>query len=230
VKSSEKKIFSCILVVAVILVGLAVTPAIYQSILEGRRSQPQPTKWTRAQLMPPGTPIRGDEKAKTTIVVFSDFQCPSCANGAPVLKKIIEDKKGEVNEAFHHFQVKPDHKFSPILSMAAEAAGQQGKFWEMHDILFEKQKDLVASSGNDQLVMQLRHHANQLGLDMMKFDLDMKKMVGKKRFEEDNKLGERVYISSTPNYFIIKPDGSVTKYESTPALQKWAEGKEEKKP
>lgn len=226
-KSSEIKIFSFILVIAVVLVGFAVAPVLLQKKRASEMNIPiaKPTL-NRQLLVTPGAHVRGSAKAPITIVEFSDFQCPSCHDGAPVVEDLIlNKKKNEVNLVFHHFQVKPQHIYSEVLSCAAEAAAEQGKFWEMHDVLFNKQKDLIASSSQEQIQVQIREIAKALGLDMMLFDTYMVKKSGAAIFAEDNKLGVSLGLAGTPTYFVIDPAGKVVQYNTTTALQDWAAGK-----
>lgn len=223
-KSSETRIFTIILIVAVVLVGFAVYP-----ILSGGGIKPPPppppgpTTYHRDMFVKPGVHWRGDRRANTTIVVFSDFQCPSCAEGVPTVEEILSKKKGVVNMLFHHFQIRPDHNYSRILSRAAEAAGAQGddEFWKMHDLLFQRQKDLVSSADDKEIAGKLRDLAKELNLDMIKFDATMAKK-NDDPFELGNEIGMNVELRGTPTYFVIDPTGLVSRYNTTPQLQEWA--------
>src|SRR6185369_5738882 len=91
-----------------------------------------------------GAPIRGEEKAPLTICEFSDFQCPHCKAAEPILKKALEDYKGRVKLAFKNFPLS-SHPDAKSAAAAAVAAGMQGKFWQMHDRLFEHQEKMSAA-------------------------------------------------------------------------------------
>jgi protein-disulfide isomerase len=218
-KSSEVKIFSAILVVAVILVGFALAPT-----FRGEKGPPPPPpkpEIDRSLLVPPGSHLRGDPNAPTTVVVFSDFQCPMCKDGVPILRKIVEENAGKVNEVFHHFQAKPDHVYAQLLARASEAAAKQGKFWEMHDKIYEKQKELTQGR-YPEVQVKLKAIAKSIGLDVMKYDVAMS-AEDNKPFEEGNALGVKAEIPGTPSYFVIDPQGKVTHYMSNMEIQGWGE-------
>jgi protein-disulfide isomerase len=213
--SSEVKIFGAILVVAVILVTLFVVPML---LVQGPPT-PVAVNLDRKLLVPPGSHVRGDPNAPTTIVVFSDFQCPSCSEGSPVVKEIIEKNPGRVKEVFHHFQAKPEHIYARLFARATEAAAEQGKFWEMHDGIFEQQEKL-AQGTVEEVKRKIRELAEKRGLDLAKYDAAMAK-ENDEPFRRDNKLGLQVQLEATPSYFIIGPDGNVKKYGTTEAIQNW---------
>lgn len=104
---------------------------------------------------------KGNLKAKVQITEFSDFQCPYCQKGADTIEKVYEKYKDQVNITFSHFPLTSIHPYAMPSAKAAEAAGYQGKFWEMHDLLFANQKNLT---DND-----LDSYAKKLDLDMEKF-------------------------------------------------------------
>jgi protein-disulfide isomerase len=227
VKSSEVKIFSIILVIALILVGLAIWPMMQPNTgVERTKPVPEPSL-KRSDLVSPNTHIKGDEKAPTTIVVFSDFQCPSCKEAAPAVDIFLAERKGQVNCAFRHFQIKPEHKLARVLSRTVEAAGKQGKFWEMHDAVFQQQKEIVAAGSEDRAVSKVREIAKTIGLDMFKYDTAMAQKDDS-QFEQDVKAGEKVKLSGTPTYFIIDPQGKVTRYNTIRLLREWADGEQKR--
>ena len=211
------KIFSAILIVAIILVGFALAP-----MFLGTKEPPPapPPQINRALLAPPGSHLRGDPKAPTTIVVFSDFQCPSCKDGVPILHKILKENPGKINEVFHHFQAKPDHVYAQLLARASEAAAKQGMFWEMHDKIYEKQKDLTQGR-YPEVQVKLKAIAKSIGLDAMKYDVAMS-AEDDRPFREGNALGLKAAIAGTPAYFVIDPNGKVTPYRSNMEIQGWA--------
>jgi protein-disulfide isomerase len=104
----------------------------------------------------------GNPKAKVQITEFSDFQCPYCQKGAATMATIFDKYKDQINVTFSNFPLTSIHPFALRAAEAAEAAGYQGKFWEMHDLLFANQSNLTDSD--------LESYAKKLGLDMTKFD------------------------------------------------------------
>lgn len=139
-------------------------------------------------------PILGPKNAPITIVEYSDFQCPYCKRGDASLKEAISDYKGKVKVAFKHYPL-PFHKKAPGASKAAMAAGEQGKFWEMHDLLFENQSSL---GSNDTYI----GYAEQLGLNVDKFKKDLDNPEYDKIIAQDMAQGKKVGVRGTPAFFI----------------------------
>src|SRR4051812_13331669 len=104
------------------------------------------------------TDWRSGENPGVVLVEFGDYQCPHCGHAYPLLKKLLEELPQEVSLVFRNFPLAEAHPLATIAALAAEAAGKQGKFWEMHDLIFEHQQqlsthlflDLAASLGLDQ--------------------------------------------------------------------------------
>ena len=84
--------------------------------------------------------IKGEKEAAATLIEYSDFQCPACGSYYPIVKKVTEDLSAKVRFAYRHFPL-PQHKNAKLAATVAEAAGRQGKFWEMHDLIFQNQSD-----------------------------------------------------------------------------------------
>lgn len=137
------------------------------------------------------------DSAKVTIVEFLDFECEACGAAHPILKKVLEEYKGKVNFVVRNF---PNHDNSVLAANAAESAGEQGKFWEMHDKLFENQK-----TWGEKKVPQTEEfmkYATELGLDMNKFKevLESNKYVEK--INKDKQEGMSIGVDATPTFFI----------------------------
>jgi protein-disulfide isomerase len=138
-------------------------------------------------------PSRGDAKAPITIVEFSDYQCPFCGRAEESVKKVLENYKGKVRVVFRDFPL-PFHDKAPKASEAAHCAGDQGKYWEMHEKLFANQQALD--------VPQLKDHAKGIGLDAGKFDKCLDSGDKAKIVESSKKAGEEAGVSGTPAFFI----------------------------
>ncbi len=147
----------------------------------------------RRELTTEGSPARGDEAAPITIVEFSDFQCPHCALAHEPLREVIERHPGRVRVVFKHFPLS-FHTHAELAARAAVAAQMQGKFWEMHDLLFQNQADL-----SPELIERL---ANQIGLDMRRFRADRDSDEVGRRVAADRALGEEAGVQGTPALFI----------------------------
>ncbi|MGM0575736.1 MAG: DsbA family protein [Myxococcota bacterium] len=137
--------------------------------------------------------IKGPKYAPVTIVEFSDFECPFCSKVMPTYEKIREEYGDDVRVVFKHNPL-PFHEHAPLASQAALAAGAQGKFWEMHDVLFDNQKNLTRPD--------LESYAEELGLDMEEFRKALDEGTYAKKIEEDQALAERVKAKGTPNHYI----------------------------
>ena len=140
-----------------------------------------------------GRPLYGNENAPITVVVFADFECPHCRQEAPVLRQAIDQFRGKAKLVYKHFPLS-GHVRGKAASIATVAAMEQGKFWEMHDIVFENQTTLEDAD--------IRRYAQKIGLDMAKFDASYKAKKGQDLVEEDRVEGEKLDISGTPAVFI----------------------------
>jgi protein-disulfide isomerase len=138
--------------------------------------------------------VKGPSEAKVTIFVFSEFQCPYCRIGAQRLDEALEDVKDQVKVVFKHFPL-PFHDQAKPAAKAAMAAGEQGKFWQMHDLLFRNQQRLA----EDAIFVEL---AEELGLDVDQFKKDMQKASFDEQIEADMKKGEELGVRGTPAFFI----------------------------
>ncbi len=138
----------------------------------------------------------GPENAPVTIVVFSDFQCPYCSRFAPILKKVHEEFPNDVKIIFKHFPLKM-HPLAIPAAEAAECAGDQGKFWAYHDMLFEK-NDAWGELEPKNVAPALKGFAKDLGLDTARFNACLDKGE-KKQLISANKLeGKKFMVSGTP--------------------------------
>jgi protein-disulfide isomerase len=137
--------------------------------------------------------IRGNRKAPVTIIEFSDFQCPYCASVAPTLRQLVAQYPDQVQWVFKNFPL-DFHLDSPLAHRAALAAGEQGKFWEMHDLIFAHQKAIKRDD--------LLEAARSLGLDMQKFQADLDGEKVSKMMESDKAEGARLDVAGTPTFFI----------------------------
>ena len=137
--------------------------------------------------------IRGNPAAPVTIVEFSDFQCPYCSKLQPTLKEVLKAYPNDVKLVYKDFPLS-FHKQAKNAAKAAHAAGEQGKYWEMHDLVFEKYNKLTEE--------MFTEFAGKLGLDMAKFSADYKSTKYDKQIEQDIRLGRSVGVSGTPTLFM----------------------------
>lgn len=138
-------------------------------------------------------PVRGAPMAPVSIVEFSDFECPHCGAAHPVLARTLEEFGGKVNLVFKQFPL-DSHKNAAPAARAALAAQQQGKFWELADLLFEHQRELSAE--------KIEELAKQAGVDVAKFDTARESTAVQQRVEQDKKEGIELGVQGTPSLFI----------------------------
>ena len=141
----------------------------------------------------PGDAIKGNPNAPVTIAEFSDFQCPFCSRVNPTIKQIMDTYGDKVRIVFKHNPL-DFHKDAPLASEAALAAGAQGKFWEMHDVLFANQRALKRAD--------LEKYAAQIGLNMNQFNADLESNKFKAQVDADLAQARSIGVRGTPNFFI----------------------------
>ncbi len=139
------------------------------------------------------SPTKGPKDAPVTIIEFSDFQCPYCVRANATIEQVVKEYGDKVRVAFKHLPL-PFHKQAEPAARASLAAGNQGKFWEMHDALFKNQRNLNPAF--------YEKTAKELGLDVAKFKKDMESEAVKKQIEDDKALAKKHGISGTPGFFV----------------------------
>ena len=153
-------------------------------------------RWQSDGLEPVGARdhARGPEGAPVTLVKYGDYECPYCGELHPVLEELRERAGERVRFVFRHFPLDSVHPRARRAALAAEAAASQGRFWEMHDLLYENQDELGEEA--------LTRHAAKLGLDLRRFEEDLANDDLAWRIEEDRLGGERAGVGGTPALFI----------------------------
>jgi protein-disulfide isomerase len=147
--------------------------------------------------------VRGDHEAPILLVEYGEFECPDCGRAYHVIKQLLEESP-EVRFVFRHLARDDVHPFSERSAQAAEAAGAQGKFWEMHDFLFERQHQLE--------VADLLRHAADLGLDVVAFQRDLMERVHLPKVRDQLRSATEMGVTHTPTLFIdgVEYTGPVT--------------------
>ena len=153
-------------------------------------------RWEGGSLEPVGARdhVRGPEDAPVTLVKYGDYECPYCGQLHPVLRELRERAGERVRFVFRHFPLDSAHPHARRAALAAEAAASQGRFWEMHDLLYENQDEL----GEEDLT----RYAAELGLDLRRFEEDLANDHHAWRIEEDRLGGERAGVGGTPALFV----------------------------
>jgi protein-disulfide isomerase len=138
--------------------------------------------------------IRGLLTAPVTLVEYGDFECPHCGRAHSIVSELLERLPDDVRLVFRHFPLTQIHPHAQAAAEAAEAAGAQGRFWEMHDLLFENQDALDAPS--------LLGYAGALRLDLPRFEKELVGGVHTPRVRSDFTSGVRSGVNGTPTFFI----------------------------
>ncbi|MFZ2681596.1 MAG: thioredoxin domain-containing protein [Patescibacteria group bacterium] len=143
--------------------------------------------------------VYGPESAAVTIIEYADFQCPTCAAYAPLLEQLLGNNQDNVRLVYRYFPLQTIHPNATIASQAAEAADRQGKFWEMHDLIFAKQAEWNRLANPRDTFST---YAESLGLDVAQFQTDMDSKEAKNRVNADYRSGLSAGVSGTPTFFI----------------------------
>lgn len=144
--------------------------------------------------------VKGDwENAKLTIIEYSDFQCPACEAYHYIVNRLAEEYSDSVRIVFRHFPLVTIHPNAFNAARAAEAAGKQGKFWEMHDKLFENQGDWV---GETNPLDKFLGYAEELGLNTTKLEDDFSSNEIEGKINEHIFQANRLGFNSTPTFII----------------------------
>ena len=137
---------------------------------------------------------QGPSTAPVTLVEYGDYECPYCGAAYPIVKRLQERLGDRLRFVFRNFPLTAVHPHAEHAAEAAEAAGGQGKFWEMHDYLFEHQRALMDR--------KLDEYAAAIGLDMERFSRDTEDQVYTDRVRADFMSGVRSGVNGTPTFFI----------------------------
>ncbi|NRA08534.1 MAG: thioredoxin domain-containing protein [Myxococcales bacterium] len=164
------------------------TPAPAQ---EARAGRPDPNR--RYAVSTNGSPSKGSPEAQIALVEFSDFQCPFCGRVTPTLRQIEREYGDRVRIVFKHLPLRM-HSKAPAAHAAAEAAHRQGKFWEMHDLIFANQREMSEA--------KYVEYAEQIGIDVDRFNRDVVSADVKAKVDADAAEAEKLGVTGTPGFFV----------------------------
>jgi Na+/H+ antiporter NhaA len=163
-------------------------------VRQGGRVQPaEPLVDLVAPVEPERDHIRGPADAPVTLVEYGDFECPYCGQAEPVIRELLAEFGKQLRYVFRHLPLEDVHEHAELAAEAAEAAGAQGKFWEMHDLLFRNQDALTEQD--------LIGYAEQLGLDVEHFEVKLRKRKFAGRVAEDVESADLSGVAGTPTFF-----------------------------
>ncbi len=146
--------------------------------------------------------LLGSEKAAVTLLEYGDYECPYCGQAYPVVNQLMDRYRNVLRVAYRHFPLTTVHPHARQAGEAAEAAGAQGQFWEMHDLLYRNQAALDEES--------LLDYADDLELDLEQFASDLAEHRHAPKIQEHVTSGIRSGVNGTPTFFVngLRHDGS----------------------
>jgi protein-disulfide isomerase len=169
------------------------TAAVIHADLIKIAAEPPPVLDDPVKLSIAGDPVRGPANARVTLVEFSDFECPYCSKAVPVTKTLLSQFPKDVKLVFKQFPL-DDHSQAQLFAEAALAAHAQGKFWEMHDLLYAGFPNVTRAT--------LTTYARKIGLDMARFTSDLETHKYLAQVQNEERQGEDANVAGTPTFFI----------------------------
>ena len=163
--------------------------------------------------------VQGSPEAAVTLVEYGDYECPYCGKAYPAVRRIQRMLGDQLRFVFRNFPLNTLHEHASQAAQAAEAAGGQGKFWEMHDLLYENQDKLAD--------VDLGQYALKIGLEIYRFESDLAGEVYAKKVRDDFRGGVRSGVNGTPTFFIndYRFNGTANYENLIAAVRAAAEGK-----
>jgi len=137
---------------------------------------------------------KGPEHARVVVVEYGDFECPGCKVAATTPTLLMDRFPSQVRFVFRHFPMEEAHPHALLAAEASEAAGAQGMFWQMYDVLFRNQGHLKSAD--------LQHYASELGLDMVRYKGEMDDHIYLQKVREHIASGRLSHIRATPTFFL----------------------------
>lgn len=172
--------------------------------------------WRAAQNAPTGpqgggqelaVPVSAEDNAKgpadapITLVEYGDYQCPACAAFHPVVEGIFNEAEGQIRLVYRHYPLKNIHPNAEMAARAVQAAGLQGAYWELHDIVYERQTEW-ASIPRTSARNKILEYARELGLDAEQLDQAIDSDAVKNKVDADIDSGDAAGVNSTPSFFV----------------------------
>ncbi len=143
---------------------------------------------------------KGNSESSVNLVEYSDFQCPACKIREPLVEKLLQEFGNHIQFVYRHMPLS-FHANSNLAAQATEAAGLQGKFWEMHDIIFENQEDWSVLSNSD-FIETVSTYAEEIGLDVAQFNSDLESSEVEDAVDDDKEGALEAGVNATPTFFL----------------------------
>lgn len=145
--------------------------------------------------------IKGNTSATVSVIEYGDFQCPACGAYEPIVQRLESEYGDRVTFVFRNFPL-PQHTHGETSAQAAEAAGLQGKYWEMHDLLYQKQAEWSNASAGSVIADYFDKYAQSLGLDVKRFEADMRSDTVRNKIQKDLASANEARVDHTPTFFV----------------------------
>jgi len=198
----QRKTEIWIIGIFVLVIAVVTVIAIFYS---SSTSAPIPFTATTVPALTSADWTRGDATSTVSVIEYGDFECPACGAYEPIVEQLTSEYGNRVLFAFRNFPLYQIHPFAMIAAQAAEAAGLQGKYWEMHDLLYQKQAEWTANtslSTSDVISKYFNVYATTLGLNVTKFDTDINSGVVTAKVQKDLASGNAAQVDHTPTFFV----------------------------
>lgn len=156
----------------------------------------------QSELLTDSPHVKGPADAVVTIVEFSDFQCPACKATSPLIDKVVNQYPDQVRLVYRHFPLVSIHDKAQLAAQAAEVAGEDGQFWEYHDLLFGRQLTWSQLENKEEYIEQLASYAEELGIDKASFLERIESDHIKSLVTEDIAAGGKLNIQATPTLYV----------------------------
>lgn len=187
----KQQLNAWIIKAAVIIIVPLMLFVFYQGLFTGPPTMPP-------DMISDADHVRGAEDADVTMTIYADFQCPACLTESEVIARAWREIQDEVRLVFRHFPL-DTHRFAFQAARYAEAAGKQGKFWEMHNLLFSNQ---TVWSPLEDATLFFEGYAEEIGLDMDQLHVDIESAETRAKINADQQSGIRAGVRSTPAMYL----------------------------
>ncbi len=170
------------------------------AVIFSKSSEPQTAD--HALLMNNVAHLKGTQNPKVTVIEFSDFQCPACRGYQPVVSQLLEKYPNDVQLIYRHFPLVSIHPHAQLAAEAAEAAHKFGKFWEMHDLLFQTQDEWAEVKNSGDALAKFEEMAAKLQIDKNEFRKTIESQEVRDRVKVDMADGVKLNIQGTPTFYV----------------------------
>ena len=172
------------------------------AFLFSKPSTPASTEADMTLLTQDARNIKGSTTPTVTIVEFSDLQCPACRAAQPLVDQIVTQYSDQVQLVFRHFPLITIHRYAQIAAQANEVAGDAGKFWEFHELVFANQTEWSSLGSQDEVIAKFGEYFDQLEIDKTDLAQRIESSNIEQRVNQDSALAQSLGVNATPTFFV----------------------------